>query len=58
MTDIDAMERLIQNEVGWGSALVIVFTRLREMDAALRQIASCKSHAPGDVVDIARQAIT
>lgn len=32
--------------------------RVRELEGALRKIASCESHAPGDVVDIARATLT
>jgi hypothetical protein len=57
MMDIDALEREVQNEIGWGHIMDVVFARLRAMDTALRQISSCDSRAPGDVVDIARLAL-
>jgi type II secretory pathway component PulJ len=31
--------------------------RVRRLEAALRQIASCQPHAPGDVVHVARAAL-
>jgi hypothetical protein len=30
---------------------------IKSLREALQKIASCKSHAPGDVVDIAREAL-
>ncbi|MDQ0303784.1 hypothetical protein [Ancylobacter polymorphus] len=43
--------------VGFEEAAQALLERLEVRDTALRLIASCASHAPGDVVDIARSAL-
>lgn len=58
MTDLEKLERRVQNEMGWSPVMLEVFEALRRRDEALRQIASCESVVPGDVVDIARRAIS